>query len=91
MIEDRDKIAWVYGYLKANFDIFTEMGYNSKIVGNSMEYITECVFKRLGIDNEQLALKMIRELNGLDLELTIAKVIDENRDKADGKKFSINF
>lgn len=91
MIDEREKIAWVYGYLKANFDMFTEMGYSSKAVGKSMEFITERVFKRLGINNERLAQKIIREINGLDLELTISKVIDENRDSANGKTFSINF
>lgn len=91
MIRDEEKIAWVYGYLKANFDIFTEMGYSPKVVGKSMEFITARVFKRLGIENERLCEKVVRSLDGLDLELTVAKVIEENRNKADGKTFSINF
>ena len=91
MTNEVEKIAWVYGYLKANFDMFTEMGYSPEVVGNSMEFITKRVFIRLGLTDEKLCNRVIRSIDGLDLELTISKVIEENRDKSNGKSFTINF
>jgi len=71
--------------------MFTEMGYSPEVVGKSMEFITKRVFIRLGLTDEKLCNRVIRSIDGLDLELTISKVIEENRDKSNGKSFTINF
>lgn len=91
LISDELKIAWVYGYLKANFDMFTEMGYHPDVVGKSMHFITEKALSRLGITNSKLCERIINQIDGLDLELTIAKVIEENREKSNGKSFTVSF
>ena len=88
MIDDSHKTAWVFGYLKAYFDLYISMGTNPDRLSNSMQFLTSKVLERLGIEDDSMVHKTIEQIDQLDLELTIAKVIKENTDDST-KSFSI--
>ena len=88
MIDDSHKTAWVFGYLKAYFDLYISMGTNPDRLSNSMQFLTSKVLERLGIEDDGMVHKTIEQIDQLDLELTIAKVMKENTDDST-KSFSI--
>ncbi len=88
MIDDSHKTAWVFGYLKAYFDLYISMGTNPDRLSNSMQFLTSKVLERLGIQDDNMVGKTIEQIDQLDLELTIAKVMKENTDDST-KSFSI--
>lgn len=88
MIDDSHKTAWVFGYLKAYFDLYISMGTNPDRLSNSMQFLTSKVLERLGIQDDNMVGKTIEQIDQLDLELTIAKVMKENTDDST-KTFSI--
>jgi len=88
MIDDSHKTAWVFGYLKAYFDLYISMGTNPDRLSNSMQFLTSKVLERLGIEDDSMVHKTIEQIDQLDLELTIAKVIKENTDDST-KSFNI--
>lgn len=90
MIDDSHKTAWVFGYLKAYFDLYVSMGTDPDRVGTSMQFLTEKVLDRLKIRDNKMLNSTIEQIDQLDLELTIAKVIRENM-TPDTKTFSITF
>lgn len=85
MIDDSHKIAWVFGYIKAYFDLFVSQGNDPEKLGDTLQILTDLVFRRLGITDRMLIDKTIQSIDQLDLELTIAKVMKENDN---GKSFS---
>ena len=88
MIDDSHKTAWVFGYLKAYFDLYISMGTNPDRLSSSMQFLTSKVLERLGIQDDNMVGKTIEQIDQLDLELTIAKVMKENTDDST-KSFSI--
>ena len=88
MIDDSHKIAWVFGYMKAYFDLYVSMGTNPDKLSESMQFLTSKVYERLGIEDDGMVGKTIEQLDQLDIELTIAKVIKEYTDDST-KTFSI--
>ncbi len=90
MIDDSHKTAWVFGYLKAYFDLYISMGTNPDRLSSSMQFLTSKILERLGIEDDGMVHKTIEQIDQLDLELTIAKVIKENTDDST-KTFSITF
>ena len=90
IIDDSHKTAWVFGYLKAYFDLYISMGTNPDRLSNSMQFLTSKILERLGIEDDGMVHKTIEQIDQLDLELTIAKVIKENTDDST-KTFSITF
>ena len=88
MIEDSHKVAWVFGYMKAYFDLYVSMGTNPDKLSESLQFLTSKVLERLGIEDEVMVHKTIEQLDQLDIELTIAKVIKEYTDE-NSKTFSI--
>ena len=88
MIDDSHKTAWVFGYLKAYFDLYISMGTNPDRLSSSMQFLTSKVLERLGIEDDNMVGKTIEQIDQLDLELTIAKVMKENTDDST-KSFSI--
>ena len=91
MPTDNEKIAWVFGYMKANFDIFAEHGAATDQLSSSMQIITVEVLKLLGITNKSVINKVIIELDGLDMELAIRRVLEDGKSKSNGKTFSAVF
>ena len=91
LIDDSHKVAWVFGYLKAYFDLYVSMGnYDPDKLSASMQFLTEKVLERLNIKDNKMLNSTIEQIDQLDLELTIAKVIRENM-TPDTKTFSITF
>jgi len=90
MIDDSHKTAWVFGYLKAYFDLYISMGTDPDRLSASMQFLTEKVLDRLKIRDNKMLNSTIEQIDQLDLELTIAKVIKENTDDST-KTFSITF
>ena len=88
LIDDSHKVAWVFGYIKAYFDLYVSMGTNPDKLGESLQFLTEKVLIRLGVEDGKMVDSTIQQIDQLDLELTIAKVIREYTDK-DSKTFSI--
>jgi hypothetical protein len=88
MIDDSHKISWVFGYMKAYFDLYVSMGTNPVKLSESMQFLTSKVLERLGVEDNNMVFKTIEQIDQLDLELTIAKVIKENTDDST-KSFSI--
>ena len=88
MIDDSHKTAWVFGYMKAYFDLYVSMGTNPDKLSESLQFLTSKVLERLGIEDEVMVHKTIEQIDQLDIELTIAKVIKENTDDST-KSFSI--
>ena len=88
MIDDSHKTAWVFGYLKAYFDLYVSMGTDPDRLSASMQFLTEKVLDRLKIRDNKMLNSTIEQIDQLDLELTIAKVIKENTDDST-KSFSI--
>ena len=88
MVSDEEKIAWVFGYFKANFDMFAQAGNDPEKLGASFEFITNKTLARLGIKDQTEINRVINNIQEMDLELTINKVIRENIPSTDGKKFS---
>ena len=88
LIDDSHKVAWVFGYIKAYFDLYVSMGTNPDKLSESLQFLTEKVLIRLGVQDGKMVDSTIQQIDQLDLELTIAKVIREYTDK-DSKTFSI--
>ena len=88
MIDDSHKTAWVFGYMKAYFDLYVSMGTNPDKLSESLQFLTSKVLERLGIEDEVMVGKTIEQIDQLDIEITIAKVIKENTDDST-KSFSI--
>ena len=88
MIDDSHKTAWVFGYLKAYFDLYVSMGTDPDRLSAAMQFLTEKVLDRLKIRYNKMLNSTIEQIDQLDLELTIAKVIKENTDDST-KSFSI--
>ena len=88
MIEDSHKVAWVFGYMKAYFDLYVSMGTNPERLSESLQFLTSKILERLGIEDEVMVGKTIEQIDQLDIEITIAKVIKENTDDST-KSFSI--
>ena len=88
LIDDSHKVAWVFGYIKAYFDLYVSMGTNPDKLSESLQFLTEKVLVRLGVQDGKMVDSTIQQIDQLDLELTIAKVIREYTDK-DSKTFSI--
>ena len=88
MIEDSHKVAWVFGYMKAYFDLYVSMGTNPVKLSESLQFLTSKILERLGIEDEVMVGKTIEQIDQLDIEITIAKVIKENTDDST-KSFSI--
>jgi len=88
MIDDSHKTAWVFGYMKAYFDLYVSMGTNPDKLSESLQFLTSKVLERLGIEDEVMVHKTIEQIDQLDIELTIAKVIKEYTDDST-KTFSI--
>lgn len=91
MYSNNEIIAWVFGYFKANFDIFNEHGAATDQLSNSMQILTMEVLKLLGITDKVLINKVISDLDGLDLELAIRRVLQDGKSKSNGKTFSAVF
>ena len=64
------------------------MGTNPDKLSESLQFLTEKVLIRLGVQDGKMVDSTIQQIDQLDLELTIAKVIREYTDK-DSKTFSI--
>ena len=64
------------------------MGTNPEKLSESLQFLTEKVLVRLGVEDGKMVDSTIQQIDQLDLELTIAKVIREYTDK-DSKTFSI--
>ena len=90
LIDDSHKVAWVFGYIKAYFDLYVSMGTNPDKLSESLQFLTEKVLLRLGIQDGKMVDSTIQQIDQLDLELTIAKVIREHTDE-NSKTFSIVF
>ena len=88
LIDDSHKVAWVFGYIKAYFDLYVSMGTDPEKLSASLQFLTEKVLIRLGVQDGKMVDSTIQQIDQLDLELTIAKVIREYTDK-DSKTFSI--
>ncbi len=88
MIDDSHKTAWVFGYMKAYFDLYVSMGTNPDKLSESLQFLTSKILERLGIEDEVMVGKTIEQIDQLDIEITIAKVIKENTDDST-KSFSI--
>ena len=88
MIDDSHKVAWVFGYMKAYFDLYVSMGTNPDKLSESLQFLTSKILERLGIEDEVMVHKTIEQIDQLDIELTIAKVIKEYTDDST-KTFSI--
>ena len=88
MIEDSHKVAWVFGYMKAYFDLYVSMGTNPDTLSSSLQFLTSKIYERLGVEDDGMVGKTIEQLDQLDIELTIAKVIKEYTDE-NSKTFSI--
>ena len=88
LIDDSHKVAWVFGYIKAYFDLYVSMGTNPDKLSESLQFLTSKVLERLGIEDEVMVHKTIEQIDQLDIELTIAKVIKEYTDDST-KTFSI--
>jgi len=88
LIEDSHKVAWVFGYLKAYFDQYVSMGTDPEKLSNSLQFLTEKVLLRLGVQDGKMVNSTIEQIDQLDLELTLAKVIREYTDP-NSKTFSI--
>jgi len=90
LIDDSHKVAWVFGYIKAYFDLYVSMGTNPDKLSESLQFLTEKVLIRLGVQDGKMVDSTIQQIDQLDLELTIAKVIREHTDE-NSKTFSIVF
>ena len=88
MIDDSHKTAWVFGYMKAYFDLYFSMGTNPERLSESLQFLTSKILERLGIEDDGMVGKTIQQIDELDIEVTIAKVIKENTDDST-KSFSI--
>ena len=88
LIDDSHKVAWVFGYIKAYFDLYVSMGTNPEKLSESLQFLTEKVLVRLGVQDGKMVDSTIQQIDQLDLELTIAKVIREYTDE-NSKTFSI--
>jgi len=88
MIDDSHKTAWVFGYMKAYFDLYVSMGTNPVKLSESLQFLTSKILERLGIEDDGMVGKTIQQIDQLDIEITIAKVIKENTDDST-KSFSI--
>ena len=88
LIDDSHKVAWVFGYIKAYFDLYVSMGTNPDKLSESLQFLTEKVLVRLGVQDGKMVDSTIQQIDQLDLELTIAKVIREYTDN-NSKTFSI--
>jgi len=88
MIDDSYKTAWVFGYMKAYFDLYVSMGTNPERLSESLQFLTSKILERLGIEDDVMVGKTIEQIDQLDIEITIAKVIKENTDDST-KTFSI--
>ena len=88
MIDYSHKTAWVFGYMKAYFDLYVSMGTNPERLSESLQFLTSKILERLGIEDEVMVGKTIEQIDQLDIEITIAKVIKENTDDST-KSFSI--
>ena len=64
------------------------MGTDPDRLSASMQFLTEKVLDRLKIRDNKMLNSTIEQIDQLDLELTIAKVIKENTDDST-KSFSI--
>ena len=74
--------------MKAYFDLYVSMGTNPERLSESMQFLTSKILERLGIEDEVMVGKTIEQIDQLDIEITIAKVIKENTDDST-KSFSI--
>tara|TARA_B110000014_G_C19520053_1_gene279635 strand:+ start:64 stop:336 length:273 start_codon:yes stop_codon:yes gene_type:complete len=88
LIDDSHKTAWVFGYIKAYFDLYVSMGTDPDKLSASLQFLTEKILDRLKITDNKMSNSIIEQIDQLDLELTIAKVIRENTDSST-KSFSI--
>ena len=75
MIDDSHKTAWVFGYIKAYFDLYVSMGTDPDKLSASLQFLTEKILDRLKITDNKMSNSIIEQIDQLDLELTIAKVI----------------
>ena len=74
--------------MKAYFDLYVSMGTNPERLSESLQFLTSKILERLGIEDDGMVGKTIQQIDQLDLELTIAKVMKENTDDST-KSFSI--
>lgn len=74
--------------MKAYFDLYVSMGTNPERLSESMQFLTSKILERLGIEDDGMVGKTIQQIDELDIEVTIAKVIKENTDDST-KSFSI--
>ncbi len=91
LISDEQKIAWVFGYLKANFDIFMEQGANPNMLSDTLQILTINVLGLLGVKDLALIDKTIEELDAMDMELAVRKSLRDGDEKSNGKKFTAVF
>ena len=63
-------------------------GYNPERLSESLQFLTSKILERLGIEDDVMVGKTIEQIDQLDIEVTIAKVIKENTDDST-KSFSI--
>ena len=52
MTEDSHKVAWVFGYMKAYFDLYVSMGTNPDTLSSSLQFLTSKIYERLGIEDD---------------------------------------
>ena len=64
------------------------MGTNPERLSESLQFLTSKILERLGIEDDIMVGKTIEQIDQLDIEITIAKVIKENTDDST-KSFSI--
>lgn len=64
------------------------MGTDPEKLSASLQFLTEKVLVRLGVEDGKMVDSTIQQIDQLDLELTIAKVIREYTDE-NSKTFSI--
>lgn len=74
--------------MKAYFDLYVSMGTNPERLSESLQFLTSKILERLGIEDDGMVGKTIQQIDELDIEVTIAKVIKENTDDST-KSFSI--
>ena len=94
LISDREQIAWVFGYMKSNYDLFLETGvssYEAEKLSDSLQHITVEILRLLGVTDVTYINSAISELDSIDMELAVRRALQNAEKLANGKKTSFVF
>ena len=94
MISEREKIAWVFGYMKSNYDLFLETGvssYEAEKLSDSLQHITVEILRLLGVTDVTYINSAISELDSIDMELAVRRALQNAEKLANVKKTSFVF